>query len=332
MSAEHPHRVTIVDVAREAGVSTSLVSLALSGAPRVADSTRERILKLAGELGYRRNALAAGLVSGRTGLLAVIVTDLASPYHADVASQVEAACDQASLTALILNGRRDPERLDSLLDQALRLQVDAVVVISSWIPVERLEAVGRLRPVAVVGRLEATPSHLDTVRNDDERGTGLAMQHLRSLGHRRIAALAGGSRPAQLARLVAYRADMAAHGDAGLVEEFGLDAVDTLVGRLREPGGPTAVFATNDNAAVDLLRQAADAGIAVPTQVSVVGYDDTALARSWRPRLSSVGQAIDVLGTRAVQMVAERLAGRTEARHEIVLGELAVRETTARPA
>ncbi|HKD97643.1 MAG TPA: LacI family DNA-binding transcriptional regulator [Micromonosporaceae bacterium] len=340
MAAMDSRRATIVDVARAAGVSKSLVSLAFHGGGRIAEDTRQRILAVADQLGYRRNAVARSLVRGRTGLLAVIVTDFGNPYHADLARHIEAAADQVQVTAITLNGRRDPRRLTELLDLALQLQVDALVVSSSWIPAEAISAAARAKPLAVIARLPADAVDrgglgFDTVHNDDERGTAKALEHLRTLGHRRIGFLAASSRPAQLARREGYRAAMRAAGSGRFIEEFSAgrprDAVAGLIERLRAADPPTAVFASNDEVAIEFLSAAADAGIDVPGDVSVVGYDNTTLAQRWRPGLTSISQPLEQMAARAVSLVASRMGGRGDDLHEVLMGELVVRGTTARP-
>lgn len=331
-------RATILDVAHAAGVSKSLVSVALHGGGRISEETRARILRIADELGYRSNALAQSLVRGRTGLLGVIVTDLGNPYHADLARHIEAAADGAAVTAVILNGRRDAGRMADLVDITLQLQVEGLIVVSSWLPPERLFAAAREKPLVVVGRLPAeltAGQHLgfDMVHGHDEHGTAIALRHLRSGGHRRIAFLCGLPRPSQIARRDAYRAAMRRASCARYIEEYTAAPSDrdltALLSRLTEADAPTAVFASNDQGAINLLRAAADRGIEVPADLSVIGYDNTTLAESWRPGLTSVSQPLMSIAETAVSLVASRIAGRTDDEHEVLKGELVLRATTA---
>ncbi|WP_265522417.1 LacI family DNA-binding transcriptional regulator [Oerskovia flava] len=311
-------RPTLLDVAARAGVSKSLVSLALRGDDGVGDATRARILAVADELGYRSNTLARSLKQGRTALLGVLLTSLANPYHTDVVAGVEDAAEAAGLTVLLSHGWRDPARLARRLDTMLDLHVDGVVVISSWLDDALLTRAARRTPVVLVGRSSTPVPGIDSLNNDDALGAELAVAHLAEHGHTRIAHLAGGTRPASIARRAGYDAAMARRGLGDLRRTVGHDAPDwrTAVDAALADGC-TAVFARNDVAAVDLLDHALDSGLDLPADLSVVGYDNTALAERSRPRLTSVDQPRLTMGRRAVDLLLERLGGRTDDVHEV---------------
>ncbi|MEV2276685.1 LacI family DNA-binding transcriptional regulator [Nocardiopsis sp. NPDC049922] len=322
-------------MAAEAGVSKSLVSLALRGDAGVSEATGARILAAAERLGYRSNTLARGLVQGRTMILGVLLTDLANPYHTEVVAGVEEAADTGGFTVLMAHGRRDRARLAHQLDALLRLNVDGVVVVSSWVEPDALADAARRAPVVMVGRPERFTGGVDTVTNDDRAGAEAAVRHLAELGHERIAHLSGSRSPASRTRREGYGEAMGALGlDRRVaVREIGDDprggerAAEALLA-----ARPTAVFAVNDLAALAVLDRAHAEGIAVPEELSVVGYDNTALADTVRPRLTSVDQPRLVMGGLAVEMVVERLSGRTEDRHEVLTPSLVIRASTARPA
>ncbi|GHC90465.1 transcriptional regulator [Nocardiopsis terrae] len=327
-------RPTIVDVAAAAGVSKSLVSLALRGEHGVSEATSARILAAAERLGYRSNMLARGLVQGRTMLLGVLLTDLANPYHTEVVSGVEESAEERGFTVLLAHGRRDRSRLTRQLDALLQLNVDGVVVVSSWLEPEVLAAAARRVPVVMVGRPEAFAPGVDTVANDDRAGAEAAVRHLADLGHERIAHLAGTGRPASRARAAGYRETMRALGLAGRTAVHGVG--DPVRGRDRAAAallgeGHTAVFAVNDLAALAVLDRAHEAGRAAPGGVSVVGYDNTSLAETVRPRLTSVDQPRLVMGRLATGLLLERMGGRTGERHEVLTPSLVVRGSTAAP-
>ncbi|MFD3688869.1 LacI family DNA-binding transcriptional regulator [Nocardiopsis sp. NPDC058631] len=324
-------RPTIVDVAAAAGVSKSLVSLALRGDRGVSEATSARILAAAERLGYRSNTLARSLVQGRTMMLGVLLTDLANPYHTEVVAGVEESADAEGFTVLLAHGQRDRARLARQLDALLRLNVDGVVVVSSWLEPRALaDAAGRV-PVVMVGRPEEFAPGVDTVANDDRAGAEAAVRHLAELGHERIAHLAGSGRPASRARRRGYQETMRDLGlaDHATVREIG----DAPHGRERAAGAllgtePTAVFAVNDLAALAVLDRAYTAGT---TGLSVVGYDNTFLAQTVRPRLTSVDQPRSVMGNLAVRLLSERMGGRTEDRHEVLVPRLVVRDSTSPP-
>ena len=332
MSDPRPRRPTIVDVATAAGVSKSLVSLALRGDPGVAAPTRERIRAIADALGYRSNAVARALVQGRTGQLGVVVTDLTNPYHADVALGVEEAAGQQGLGTLIAHGRRDPDRLAAHLNAMLSLSVDGLVVVSSRLEPGVLEACARQVPVVVVGRPERLPVGVDTVANNDAAGARLAVGHLASLGHREIGFVTTSRRPAARARHAGYTDALVELG-LGPERTWTIDDVHTLDQVLDAllAAGCTAALANNDVTAVALLDRAHDLGLDLPGQLSVVGYDDTSLATTVRPRLTSLDQGGAALGAAAVGLLGERDAGRQDDRHVVLEPTLRVRASTGPP-
>ncbi|GAA4674058.1 substrate-binding domain-containing protein [Streptomyces chumphonensis] len=327
-------RPTILDVARVAGVSKSLVSLALRGGPGVSESARARITAAADQLGYRSNALARGLVQGRTMLLGVLLTDLANPYHTDVVAGVEEAAAEAGFGVLLAHGRRDAERLATQLGTLVELNVDGVVAISSWVDGDALRAAARRTPVVVVGRPEHPPEGVDTVANDDAAGAGQAVAHLLDLGHREIVFVTTSRRPAAQGRRRGY--ETAVRG-AGLTPRvLAVEHADQLHAHAAPlvASGATALLANNDLTAVALLDAAHDLGVPVPGRLSVVGYDNSTVAALVRPRLTSVDQPRPELGRTAVRLLLERAVdGRTADRHEVLRPRLVPRTSTgpARP-
>ncbi|MBE1875719.1 LacI family DNA-binding transcriptional regulator [Myceligenerans pegani] len=320
-------RPTILDVAARAGVSKSLVSLALRGDDGVSPATRERIVAAADELGYRSNALARALRQTRTMLLGVVVASLDNPYHTEVVEAVERAAEKHGLSVLLAHGARKAGRMAERLDALGDLNVDGLVVVSSWADPALLQAAARRAPVAMVGRSLEPVAGIDSVNNDDEHGAALAVGHLVAAGHERIAHLTSSRRPAGLARRAGYEAAMVSHGLAGHVRVIERDR--------EEPAGPgldaaladgcSAVFARNDVEAFDVLDHAWDRGIDVPAGLAVVGYDDSALALRARPRLTSVHQPRAEMGALAVELLRERWSGRTTDRHEVLTPRLVVR-------
>lgn len=332
-------RPTIKDIARGAGVSKSLVSLALAGRSGVSEASRERILTTARDLGYSANTWARSLVRGRTQLIGVVTTDLANSYHTEIVTAVEDEAERDGYGVLLAHGRRSPELLADKVDQMLRLGVDGLVVVSSRVPAERLAEAAAQRPLVVVGRPAEVPEAADSIRNDDGAGARLAVRHLLELGHERIVFVATSQREAMQARQHAYGKALAEAGlDSGRVLHWGQDGVSAESARvvLANAGlagveAPTAVFVSNDRAAVALMGAALDAGIRVPDQLSIVGYDNTALAAAIRPALTSVDQPRTMMGARAVQLLLERIQGRDEPHREVVPPSLAQRDSTSPP-
>lgn len=297
-------RPTIVDVARAAGVSKSLVSAALRGERGVSAASRSRILAAADELGYRSNGWAQRLVSGRSSLVGVLLTDLRNAYQTDIVNGIEDAAAAAGFDVVLSHGRRDRELLRERLAGLTALGVDAVIAVTGHLDADDLAALADRVPIVVVGRPTSVPDAAGWIRNDDETGARLAVAHLQERGHDRIAYVHGSSRPASIARRDAYRALVA--------EAREYDVRDDGIARLLDAvaaGGPTAAFAANDRIAAQIVAEAIDRGIRVPHDLAVVGYDNTELADLVRPGLTSVDQPRGEMGAAAMAQALGLLDG-----------------------
>lgn len=324
---------TIHDVAEAAGVSKSAVSLAIRNQRGVSEATRERILGIAQELGYKSNVWARSLVQGRTGLVGILLQDLGNSYHRDVTAGVEDAATENDLRLVIGHGRRDTQRLQTELDSLLALGVEGVVIISSWVPPQYLERINKRVPLVVVGRLPNHVPGVDTVANRDEIGARLAVEHLTSLGHTNIAHLTSSTRPAAMHRRAAFSEMMRARLPGVEPQVEGPEQLESAIKYLvfqiqQEKDAPTAVFTQNDRVAADLVGACLDAGVRLPEQLSIVGYDNSSICRMLRPQLTSVDQARIEMGRLALEMLRERLGGRMEDKHVTIAPELVVRGST----
>lgn len=327
---------TIHDVAKAAGVSKSAVSLAIRNQTGVSEATREHILSVAQELGYRSNVWARSLVQGRTGLVGVLLQDLGNSYHRDVTAGVEDAAAEHDLRLVIAHGRRDHRRLQAELDSLLALGVEGVVIVSSSVPPTYLERIAKRVPLVVIGRLPHEVPGLDTVANQDEMGARLAVQHLMELGHSRIAHLTGSSRPAALHRRRSFAESMRNLLPDVEPQIEGPERLDAAIKYLifqiqQEKGAPTAVFTQNDRIAAELVGACLDAKLELPHQLSIVGYDNSSVCRMLRPQLTSVDQPRVRMGQMALDMLFERIGGRIEDKHVTIAPRLEVRDSTAPP-
>jgi len=301
-------------------VSKSLVSAALRGEAGVSAASRERIAAAADRLGYRANGWAQRLVSGRSGLVGVLLTDLHNEYHTDIVNGIEDAAHEAGFGVILSHGRRDRSLLLDRLQGLIDLGVDAVIAVTGHLDADALEAAAARVPLVVVGRPESVPDGAGWVRNNDEEGARLAVAHLLSLGHERIAFVHGSVRPASRARRDAYRSLVMEPREFSGAAAF-----------LASGTGLTAVFATNDRLGAQLLADAADRGMRVPDDLAVVGYDNTELSRLVRPALTSVDQPRGAMGTAAMAQ-ALALVGSGSAEHLIVAPTLVVRGSSVRAA
>jgi DNA-binding LacI/PurR family transcriptional regulator len=327
-------RPTIETVAERAGVSKSLVSLVMRNAPNVSDARRQKVLDAAAELGYRPNLVARSLVERRTRTLGVLVNDLHNPFHAEVIDWLHESAQERGLRLVLGTGRRDPAQEAEVLESFVAQDVDGLILLSPSFAQRVLAGVARQVPTVVVGREDLRAPRCDIVVNDDEAGGALPVDHLVALGHERIAHIAGlgagGPR-----RREGYEAAMGRHGlepivaEGDFTDEGGYEGARQLLAARRRP---SAIFACNDLAAIGALTAIEEAGLSVPGDVSLVGYDNSYLARVRHISLTSVDQPRAEMGRMAVDAVSERRESpEAPARVRTVAPHLVERASTAPP-
>lgn len=327
-------RPTIKDVAARAGISKGMVSLALRGAPGPSAATTTRVLAAAEELGYRADRTASLLALRRSRRLGVTLT-VRNAFHAELVEGLQDAAEDAGyevVLAAVTRRRGERSAVETLLDS----RCEAVLLLGPELPVEEMLELDRRTPVVVVGRRTGRDD-LDGVRIADGTGIALAVDHLVDLGHRDLLHVTGGPGDIARDRREGFLAAVARHGltdrarvvEGDFSEGAGAAAAASL---LRTDGSATGVVAANDRIALGLLDALVRADRAVPQEVSVVGFDDSALARLGHVRLTSVSQEPAEQARCAVAAALERLdAGRTAHREVVLEPRLVVRGTTAAP-
>lgn len=332
-------QVSITDIAAAAGVSASTVSRALQDNPRISPARRDEIKALAAQMGYRPSQVARSLVTGCTHTLGVVVTDVTDPFVAEVMKAAEAASRTAGYTLLFASSDRDPERELEAICLLLDRQVDGLIVVSGRAGPRYAEirsaagATPATWPLVLVNNEQAGPG-IYSVQVDNRAGAIRAITYLKALGHRRIAFVAGPERGrSSRERLEGYRQGLAANGlelrnaqvvgGAGLLED-GPRALAALMG-LAEP--PTAVLCYNDLAAIGLLAAAAHAGMQVPAELSVIGYDNIPLSAYSVPPLTTIDQPKAEMGRLSVAMCLQALDGQPVS-NVTLEGQLILREST----
>jgi LacI family transcriptional regulator len=323
-------RATIEDVAVRAGVSRAAVSKVLRDAYGVSDAMRERVTAAMAELNYRPSIAARGM-RGRTYTIGIELPDLANQFFTRIVRGAMGALDgtgyQLILAPAEIRTRFGFRALEALVDR----QVDGLIAVSPRVEEGALERIAASVPLVMFGRLD-TSDRYDVVAGDDLGGARLAMQHLFDLGHTRIAHLTLSHERPDLpyphsGRLREYLATMAAHGlEVELwYTDDGEEPAHQATRRAFEKGSrATAVFAAHDELAFGALRGISDAGV----DVSVIGYDDVAMASHPAFGLTSVAQPGEAMGARAIELLLDRVAGRTDAVHEIFDVELKARTST----
>jgi DNA-binding LacI/PurR family transcriptional regulator len=327
---------TIIDVAARAGVSKSLVSRVMRGENSVSASSRAAVMAAAEELGYRANAVARSLVQRRSYNVGVVVSDLHNIFFAEVLDGLYAAAAEGGYRTLITTGNRDPLAEQRALEQLLELRADGVVLAGSRMPAAAIEAAARVVPIAAVGSDLRLPG-VDVVVDDDFAGAALAVEHLAGLGHRDIALIDGGEGAGAAERRAGYTSAMEAAGlsahirvePGDFTESGGHEGARRL---LAGPRRPTAIFASNDQSAVGALNAINEAGLQVPEDVSLMGYDNTALAALRHISLTTIHQPRNQIGEMAMKAVLRRIQRPgSPARRQVLAPKLVVRATTAPP-
>ena len=328
---------SIKDVARDVDMSIATVSRALRGLAGVSDETRERVMESALRLGYVPSPSAAGLATGQTRTVAVIVPFVTKWFFGAVVDGAEQVLRQQGYDLLLYNLAGDDSARHRVFETSLLTKrVDAVLVLSlkpSPDELARLAALGR--PVTIVG---ADLPGWATVRIDDHEAAATATRHLVELGHRRIGYIGGKTEgvldfSAPVARLAGYRevveeadldVDPRLEADGEFTVDGGLAAGRVLLGH---PDRPTAVFAASDEMAIGVLRAARELGLRIPDDVSVIGIDNHDMADYFD--LTTVAQAVHEQGRVAAAQVLAALADDDWKPEQVVLPtELLVRRTT----
>ncbi|MEU3791570.1 LacI family DNA-binding transcriptional regulator [Streptomyces fructofermentans] len=327
---------TIRDVAERAGVSKSLVSLVLRGSDQVRPEKRQAVLSAVEELGYRPNAAARSLSERRTRTVGVLLNDMRNPWFVELLDGLNSLLHDRGLHMLLADGHLNRRLGEDLTRTFTDLRVDGLVAVGTLPGTKALRTAAGQVPTVLAGTREPVLPHVDVVANDDEHGARLATEHLIGLGHRHIAHIAGLGVVGALRRR-GFESVMHEHGLSGtavveqgdLTEEGGYRATVRLLSAARRP---TAVFAFNDIACVGALSAAEELGLRVPRDLSLVGYDNTYLARLRHLWLTTVDNAGHEVGRRAARCLLDRIDDPVRP-GEVVLAtpSLEVRGTTTAP-
>lgn len=340
------HGVSIKDIAKAAGVSYSTVSRALNDSPLISQEVRLRIQDLARSMGYTPNALAQGLLSRLTYSIGLVITTISDPFFVDIVRGVEEVAQEAGFSVFLASSENDPEREIRIIETFSRRRVDGVIVAASRMSQEYADRLEQIHiPVIMVNNQTAGEyQNLYSVQIDDEAGGHLAVQHLLELGHKKIGYIGVDNRPASNhRRLSAYKAHLQANRI--LVDEdwvaTGKTSIsadlpgDVQVGRVLAPPliketGITAIFCYCDTVAAGVLLACRELGLAVPEQISVIGFDDDDLCEILWPPLTTVAQPKRQMGQKAMRMLLTNVSG--EAVEDLIVQpSLILRDSTAPP-
>lgn len=328
-------RVRLEDVATHLGVSTATVSLALRGAPGPSEQTRRRVLEAVDLLGYRPDRAARALAQGKSLNIGVVM-NLSDAFHALLVEGLYEARQSGQCEIILSAATRSRSELraaETLLDS----RCEVLILLGPHGTDAEIVRLSEYKPVVSVGR-KVVGDKVDVVRVLDRVGVGLGVRHLAALGHGRIVYADGGRGPAAKDRREGYLEAMLAAGlgteSRVLRSGHSRASIDRTVDAIRalEPS-PTAVATSDDVCAVGLVESLGRAGITVPDQMSVIGYDDSPVSRMPHVELSTVSQSPAEQAQAALKAAIERLRGLRSEPVEIVLEpRIVLRATTAPPA
>ena len=336
--ADTPHPSgpsTLMDVARQAGVSPSTVSRILNGTARVSDDKRQAVLAAIDQMNFAPNQMAQGLKKGRSMTIGIVVQDISSPFFDETLRGVDDGLKGTGYASVIVSGHWNAEEEADRIRLLLARKVDGIILLSGRMSDQTVLGFSGQRPIVSTGRALQTRSALG-FKLDNEYGAYLAVHHLIELGHRNIAFISGPSNNIDAAeRLAGYtralqEANIAFNPEL-IVEGNYHEASGMLaMNRLFDTGQQfTGVFAANDLSAYGARLALYRKGIRVPDDISLVGFDDLPGSSYTTPPLTTIRQPLYDIGRIATQALLRIINGE-EARGEVPPLELIVRETTRR--
>ncbi len=331
--------ITIYDIAEKAGVSIATVSRVINNSPGVKEETRERVMAVIKQANYSPNAMAAALTSKKTYTVGLLIPDIANPFFAELARGIEDRANFYGYNVIICNTDNKPHKEKAYLRLLMQKRTDGIVFAAAEAGSAAITQLTRRGfPVVLLAR-ELEGADLETVLVDNVEGGYLATKHLLELGHRQIAIVTETTTiKASQDRYYGYLKALEEEGIHPL-EEYrifnvgGIEAAQEASRKLLElPNPPTAVVAFNDLVAIGLMEGAKKAGLKIPRDLSVVGFDDTIIATITDPPLTTMAQPIYQMGSCAIDRLVGLIKGESRGSKRMVLEtRLVVRRSTCAP-
>ncbi len=329
---------TMRNVADRSGVSVQTVSAVVNNKPGITPETRERVMEVVRQLGYRPHSVARSLRTRRTRMIALVVSDIANPSFSTIASAAEDQAHPAGYSLVVYNTHDDIERAASDMRTTIERWVDGVLFVSAEDQMTSLHTLQSVKiPSVAIDRIPENYSGA-SVTLDNFKAGHMAAEHLVQLGHQRIAHISG---PLKLRlareRYRGFRESLLSHGlnpemypagEGNWDCEDGFRAMQQL---LAHKPPPTALFAANDRMALGAIQAAYQAGLHVPDDISIIGLDDIEVARFQVPPLTTVRQSFDDLATHGVRLLLNIVEGNEISDYHIVLEPTLVQRSSTAP-
>jgi LacI family transcriptional regulator len=325
---------TIIDVAKKARVSIATVSRVLNGV-HVREESKVRVEKAVKHLGYRHNKIAQGLVTGKSGVIGVIVPGIVGHLYGQMARGIEETVMAEGLHMVIVTNTRNAEEEKENLRLLLERQVDAVIIIGSYLRDEDLQTLGLNVPIVFIQREIVPPtSPYSSVTIDNESGMTAALEYLIKAGHRHIAHISGLRRDGLERRylfqnIMNRRSLCSEHIFTGdFTEERGLELADDIL----KCSYLTAILCSNDRMALGLCRALHSKDVRVPKDISIIGFDDEPWTAYLEPPLTTLRQPAREVGQLAARQVFAELSCKSKSQHQRVLVEFIERNSVYKVA
>jgi len=305
---------TISEVAKKAGVSPTTVSHVINRTRFVSDEKRERVERAIEEMDYRPNALARSLRNGYTHTLGLILPDSANPFFAEVGHSIEIAAFQAGYSVILCNTENDFAKENLYIDVLTKKHVGGMIFVMMGERTDSLKNLVEMEIPTVVMDRDFPGLEMDVVLADNHQGGVLAVDHLISMGHKRIGCIAGPSsiNPSSR-RLAGYKqalqaANLVAEPELIMNGDFHPESGWKLGhAMLSQRNAPTAIFACNDLMAIGVMRAATELGLRIPDDLALVGYDDIELASYTSPSLTTIKQPKAEMGLASLTFLLRRI-------------------------
>lgn len=338
--------VTVKDIAKKAGVSHSTVSRALHSNPLISDETTERIRKIAIQMGYSPSAAARALKTNRSRVLGVVLSSVEDPFFSEILQGIEEVVQGSGYSLFIASADRDPARERKIVQAMVERRADGVIICSTSFSSEQSGQLLQYGVPLVVVNNQAAEDFRYSIYHDDIDGSRQVTRHLIELGHKRIGYVGNSvSGRTTLDRFTGFRQEMESFGFAVQPEYIyeasgggpknGILAAQYFLGL---PHRPTALICYNDMLAIGVLKGLQQAGICVPEDISITGFDNIVFSAYTNPSLTTLDQPKRFIGTEAARLLLELLTSSAtdqssnQQKVRILKGKLLVRKSTAPPA
>lgn len=305
-------RPTIYDVAKEANVSIATVSKVINNSGKMRDSTRERVQKAIKDLNYQPNMVASALTGKGTETMGLLVPDISNPFFSEMARMIENRAHEVGMSVIICSTDYKADKEEKYIELLKRKQVDGLIIAAT---IQNRELLKRLKegnlPIVMLTQ-DDLGFGFTSVSVDDYKGGFEATNHLIKAGHEKIAIITEYANSSKM-RLVGYREAHELHQLTVAEENIYQTTAKVENGQkivkkmLRKNNVPTAVFACNDLIAIGVIKGAKEAGLNVPEDLSVVGFDDTILTEIVEPRLTSISQPVAQMGIKTVDLIIDKI-------------------------